>query len=174
MTPNRRVTFDCDIVALDVAALLQPRMICRQERLIWTGGRAAEQADDRHCGLLRTRRERPRGCRAAKIADRIPQDGEHQRWLATNTVGEPAGADCSDETQPKREGEYRCYRGYRNAELLGDRRHDEQEDCEIECVKRPPEPCGNPSQPLIVGRFFPPSNRQIRSPGSYRHCIFSP
>src|SRR6516225_6496098 len=80
---------------------------------------------------------------------------------------------CGCRGDEQRDELARRYRGYRNAELLGYRRHDKQEDCEIECVKRPPEPCGNPSQPLILGRFFPPSNRQIRSTGSYRHCISS-
>ena len=37
--------------------------------------------------------------------------------------------------------------------------HDQQEDGEIECIKRPAEPRRPPGDPLVLCRFFPPRDR---------------
>jgi len=69
-----------------------------------------------------------------------------------------AGADGSDKTQPECESEYRRDCGYRHLELIRDRRHEKQENREVEGIEHPTEPGGNPSKPLILGGLFPPRN----------------
>src|SRR4029079_18300876 len=74
-----------------------------------------------------------------EIADGEPQNRKHQRRFPADAVAEPARSDGPNETQPKGERDDCSDRGYRDAEFLGDRRHDEQEDGEVEAVEHPPE-----------------------------------
>jgi hypothetical protein len=60
---------DRDVAALDETGLIQTLADDRDERGVGRRRTDAEQADNRHGALLRPRRERPRGCRAAKERD---------------------------------------------------------------------------------------------------------
>src|SRR5262245_25081713 len=57
--------FDSDVATLDVAGLLEALLNCRYKGRVWGRRHAAEDADHGHC-LLRVRRERPCGRRAAE------------------------------------------------------------------------------------------------------------
>src|SRR5262245_51353743 len=66
----RPAVFDCDVLALDQAAVLEALTKCAEQMRVGGGRCAVEEADDRHRCLLRTRRERPCG-RAAEKADEV-------------------------------------------------------------------------------------------------------
>ena len=104
---------------------------------------------------------------ASEVADRVPQDRDHQRRLAPDPIGEPAGADGAHQPQPQRDGEDRGHFDQRHVEGFRDRHHDQQEDGEVERIEGPTEPGGDPCHPLILGRLFPP--RHLAGHFS-RHC----
>src|SRR5262249_59505797 len=58
--------FDCNIAALNIAGLVQAQMECCQQMGKFCRGLTVQKSNNWHCRLLRPRRERPRGCRAAK------------------------------------------------------------------------------------------------------------
>ena len=61
----RRMVFDQNVLAFYKSCFLQALSECGYEAR-WIGAsRAAQEPDDRHCRLLRTRRQRPR-CRTAE------------------------------------------------------------------------------------------------------------
>src|SRR5215468_4272366 len=62
--------FDCDVLALDQAAVLEALTKCAEQMRVGGGRCAVEEADDRHRRLLRARRERPRR-RAAEKHDEL-------------------------------------------------------------------------------------------------------
>ena len=62
--------FDCDVLAFDEAALLETLTERRHKVRNVLGRQNVDEANDRHCRLLRPRRERPR-CRAAEYVDKI-------------------------------------------------------------------------------------------------------
>src|SRR5262249_12228213 len=63
--------FDCDVLALDQAAVFEALTKCAEQMRVGGGRCAVEEADDRHRRLLRARRERPRGRRAADKSDEL-------------------------------------------------------------------------------------------------------
>src|SRR6516165_3667940 len=65
----RPAIFDDNVTSLHVADFRKPFAERRREFRVWFGGTLMEKADHRHLWLLRARRERPRGCRAAKQRD---------------------------------------------------------------------------------------------------------
>ena len=94
-----------------------------------------------------------------QVADREPGDRDHQRLLAADPVGEPAGGGGADQPHPQGQGEDDGDLGQRHAEVLGNRHHQQQENGEVESIEGPPEPGGDPGEPLILGWFLPPWNR---------------
>ena len=91
-----------------------------------------------------------------QVAHRVPQDRDHQRRLAPDAIGEPAGADGAHQPQPQGDGEDGSHFDQRHVERLRDRHHDQEEDGEVERVEGPTEPGGDPCHPLILGGLFPP------------------
>src|SRR5262249_40058003 len=65
----RPAVFDCDVLALDMARLLQPLSKRAQTLHVVLKRCGAEEADHRECRLLRARRQRPRSGRAAEERD---------------------------------------------------------------------------------------------------------
>src|SRR6516164_2801707 len=61
--------FDCDVLALDQAAVLEALTKCAEQMRVGGGRCAVEEADDRHRRLLRARRERPSSRQAAEKRD---------------------------------------------------------------------------------------------------------
>src|SRR5262249_59957449 len=64
--------FDRHALALDIASILEA--LAEWAEKILTGVRRSlvKEPDHRHSRLLRPRRERPRGCRAAEKCDEVP------------------------------------------------------------------------------------------------------
>src|SRR5262249_32307482 len=60
-----------DVLALDIAIILQALAKCGYHNVRQRARLAGEKPDHRHRGLLRTRRERPRGRRAAEQRDEV-------------------------------------------------------------------------------------------------------
>src|SRR5262245_36262273 len=67
----RPAVFDCDVATLAVARFAQALLDCFNKARVWSRRHAAEDADDQLVGLLRARRERPRGRRAAEQRDEL-------------------------------------------------------------------------------------------------------
>jgi hypothetical protein len=67
----RPAVFDREVLALDIASLFQAPMERGQEGCVLAGWPTVEEPDHRHRLLLRVRRERPRGCRAAEQSDEL-------------------------------------------------------------------------------------------------------
>ena len=63
--------FKGDVLTFDVAGLAQAFAEPRDQRRKLLGRTMMEKSNDRHCRLLRVRRERPRGCRAAEQNDKL-------------------------------------------------------------------------------------------------------
>jgi hypothetical protein len=61
--------FDGDVFALDIAVIIQALAKCGQNNVRKRARLAVEEPNHRHRRLLRARRERPRGRRAAKQSD---------------------------------------------------------------------------------------------------------
>ena len=104
-----------------------------------------------------------------EIANRVPEDRDHQRRLAADTVGEPARCDGADQPHPQGQREDDRDFGRRNLEFVGDRLDDQQKDGEVERVERPAQPGRPPRIPLVLGRLAPPRhapsiNRRHRPP----------
>src|SRR5262245_59587728 len=62
---------DQNIVAFDIAGFIEAFSKCGQPMGLCASRRAAEKSNHRHCRLLRPRRERPRGRRAAEQRDEV-------------------------------------------------------------------------------------------------------
>jgi hypothetical protein len=69
--------FDCDVLALDQAAVLEALTKCAEQMRVGGGRCAVEEADDRHRRLLRARPERPRGRAAEQRHELAPPHVEH-------------------------------------------------------------------------------------------------
>ena len=67
----RPAVFDRHVVAINVTGFAQPFEKGRQLPRVILGGRSVDKPDHRHRRLLRARRERPRGCRAAEKRDEL-------------------------------------------------------------------------------------------------------
>src|SRR5262245_5397855 len=73
----RPAILDHDILALDVAGFANALPECGQIACAISQRRAAEESNHRQRWLLRARRERPRGCRAAERDQQPPpSDGD--------------------------------------------------------------------------------------------------
>src|SRR5262249_12094596 len=67
---------DFDVLALNEACVLEALAECAQTVGLCVSRCGIEKSDDRHCRLLRARRERPR-CRAAECSQHFPpSDGD--------------------------------------------------------------------------------------------------
>src|SRR6516162_8108697 len=73
-TGRRKASIDVDIAAFRPSTLFQPLPECRKASLAFriVLGERDEHADAPHPLLLRARRERPRGCAAAKQKEFAP------------------------------------------------------------------------------------------------------
>src|SRR5262249_20322596 len=79
----RETIFNDDVLALDIARFFQALAKRRQDVCILAGPPAVEKSDHGHRRLLRVRRERPRGRRAAEQRDELaPFHAEHGDFLA--------------------------------------------------------------------------------------------
>ena len=77
---------------------------------------------------------------------------EYQRIEIINGILRPTRSAShpeagTDQPQPQGDRQDKGHFGHRNAEFLGDRHHDQQEDREIERVEGPAEPRGYIGQP---------------------------
>src|SRR5262245_54300053 len=63
--------FDCDVLALDQAAVLEALTKCAEQMRVGGGRCAVEESDHRNRRLLRPRRKRPRRRRAAEQRDEV-------------------------------------------------------------------------------------------------------
>ena len=69
---------DVNVLAFDIARVPQSQPKCHLVRSRFARRPAAEEPNHRHRRLLRARRERPRGCRAAKQGDELtPPQVDH-------------------------------------------------------------------------------------------------
>src|SRR5262249_4593525 len=69
--PVRPAVFDGDVFAFDKTRFFQTALECGHERSPFCGGWATKKADHWDSPMLRARRERPRGCRAAEQGDEV-------------------------------------------------------------------------------------------------------
>ena len=78
-----------DVLALDIAGLLEPLAKCPQIVRLIVGRLAVEEPDHRHRRLLCTRGERPRSRRAAEQSDKIPVASYAllKPWAASYHIG---------------------------------------------------------------------------------------
>src|SRR5262249_15939041 len=78
VVPVGKAVLDRHVLALAIAALFQP--LAEEGHyagILGLARLASEPSDYRHRGLLRARRERPRGCRAAECSQQFPaSDGD--------------------------------------------------------------------------------------------------
>jgi hypothetical protein len=79
--------YDRHILALDIAALFEALAECAQTVGHRIGRPAVKKSDHRHCRLLRARRERPRGCCAAKQRDELASPHSITSSARASTVG---------------------------------------------------------------------------------------
>src|SRR5215472_17726033 len=78
--------FDRDVAALDIAGFVETSPDGVKSAGVTV--RAAEEPDHRHCRLLRERRERPRGSRAAEQRDELaPSHVGHQPPHSLSLLG---------------------------------------------------------------------------------------
>src|SRR5262249_14515858 len=82
----RPAVFDCDVLALDMARLLQPLSKRAQTLHVVLKRCGAEEADHRKRRLLRARRERP-GCHSAEERDELAPP--HSITLSARTTSAP-------------------------------------------------------------------------------------
>ncbi len=100
----RPAILDCNVATVYPAKLTQPLLECREPLRTHRKGRRAEVADGGQLRLLRARRERPRGCRAAEQCDELaapdvrhgsssPRSDHHGRFdePATGRTGRSLG-----------------------------------------------------------------------------------
>src|SRR5262249_919347 len=71
VVPFRPAIFDLHVLALDISCLFQPLAERAQTDRVRVRRRVAKEPDHRHRWLLRLRRERPCGCRAAEQRDEL-------------------------------------------------------------------------------------------------------
>jgi hypothetical protein len=64
--------FDRQVFALDIAGILEALTESAHRLHVSLGRLRMQEADDRHCWLLRPRRKWPRGCRTAECCDELP------------------------------------------------------------------------------------------------------
>ena len=140
-------------------------LLHRQRR----AGRPLGPHADAQQGAEHQQKQQGRRKSGDEIADRIPEDRNHQRRLAPDPIGEPAGRDRTDQPHPQRQREDPRDLAHRDAELIGDWLHDQQKDGEIECIQGPAEPRRPPGVPLILGRLLPPRDGMYDFPRDCRH-----
>src|SRR5215471_6543402 len=63
--------FERDVLTLDISGIVQTIAKCSHVVLSLVEGRVADESDHRHRRLLRSRSQRPRGCRAAEQRDEL-------------------------------------------------------------------------------------------------------
>ena len=105
--------------------------------------------------------------RDGAVAEREPEDGDHQGQLAPPAVRGGAGDEAAGEAREERQRDRSGRGDARDAELARDVRHHEHEDGEVERVEDPPGPRGAEGAPLRARRLPPPRDGlHAHPPGS--------